>query len=52
MLDQRKDYYEANMTPPSPNMILINTNHLLEVRKRKHIKLVLLKEKSLAKQET
>jgi hypothetical protein len=37
------------MTPPTPNLILINTFNILETRKRKQIKLVIMKEKSQAK---
>ena len=44
-----KDYYELNMTPPSPILILINTFNILENRKKKHIKLVIMQEKSEAR---
>ena len=37
------------MTPPSPILILIPTHTILDTRKRKHLKLVILREKSLAK---
>lgn len=37
------------MTPPSPNLILISTFNILETRKRKHMKLIIMQEKSLAR---
>jgi|JI6StandDraft_1071083.scaffolds.fasta_scaffold186102_2 hypothetical protein len=37
------------MNPPAPNLILLNAHQLLETRKRKHIKLIIMQEKSIAR---
>jgi hypothetical protein len=37
------------MTPPAPALILINTFNILENRKKKHIKLGIMIEKSLVR---
>ena len=41
-----KDYYEVNMSPPAPNLLILDPSPLLEARHRKHAKLVAMKEKS------
>jgi hypothetical protein len=43
------DYYEINMTAPSPNLLPINNYHILETRTRKLLKLCMMREKSMAK---
>lgn len=50
-LPTKIDYYELNMTPPSPNLLPVATYPLLETRHRKHIKLAVLREKQLAQQQ-
>jgi len=44
----RKDYYEMNMTPPIPNLLPIHNYHIIETRYKKHLKLCMQKEKSMA----
>lgn len=46
-----KDYYEANMSPPAPNLLILDPSPLLETRHRKLAKLVAMKEKSKEKRK-